>query len=40
MNLSGVESLADLVVLRYKEIDVILEMDWLSLHDGHIGCAD
>ena len=40
MTLSGVESLANLVVLKSKEIDVILEMDWLSLHDGHIGCAD
>jgi hypothetical protein len=37
--LSGVEFLADLVVLKSKGIDVILGMDWLSLHDGHIGCA-
>ena len=40
INLSGVEFLADLVVLKSKGIDVILGMDWLSLHDGHIGCAD
>jgi hypothetical protein len=38
--LSGVEFLADLVVLKYKRIDVILEMDWLSLHNGLISCAD
>ena len=40
INLSGVEFLADLVVLKSKGIDVILGMDWLSLHDGLIGCAD
>ena len=40
INLSGVEVLADLVVLKSKGIDVILGMDWLSLHDGHIRCAD
>ena len=38
--LSGVEFLADLVVLKSKGIDVILGMDWLSQHDGHIGCAE
>ena len=38
--LSGVEFLADLVVLKSKGIDVILGMDWLSRHDGHIGCAE
>ena len=40
INLSGVEFLADLVVLKSKGIDVILRMDWLSLHNGLIGCAD
>ena len=35
-----VEFLADLVVLKSKEIDVILGMDWLSLHNGLIGCTD
>jgi len=40
INLSGVEFLADLVVLKSKGIDVILGMDWLSLHNGLIGCAD
>ena len=40
INLSGVEFLADLVVLKSKRIDVIIGMDWLSLHNGLIGCAD
>ena len=40
INLSGIEFLADLVVLKSKGIDVILGMDWLSLHNGLIGCAD
>jgi hypothetical protein len=35
-----VEFLADLVVLKSKGIDVILGMDWLSLHNGLISCAD
>jgi hypothetical protein len=38
--LSGVEFLADLVVIKSKVIDVILGMDWLSLHNGLISCAD
>jgi hypothetical protein len=37
--LSGVE-LADLVVLKSKGIDIILGIDWLSLHNGLISCAD
>jgi hypothetical protein len=37
--LSGVEFLADLVVLKSKGIDVILGMDWLSQHHGLISCA-
>ena len=40
INLSGIEFLADLVVLKSKGIDVILVMDRLSLHNGLIGCAD
>jgi hypothetical protein len=28
------------VVLKSKGIDVILGMDWLSLHNGLISCAD
>jgi hypothetical protein len=38
--LSGVEFLADLVVLKSKGIDVILGMDWLRQHHGLISCAD
>jgi hypothetical protein len=38
--LSGVEFLADLVVLKSKGIDVILVMDWLSQHHGLISFAD
>jgi hypothetical protein len=38
--LSGVEFLANLVVLKSKGIDVILGMDWLSQHNGLIICAD
>jgi hypothetical protein len=35
----GVEFLANLIVLESKGIDVILEMDWLSKHNGLIDCA-
>jgi hypothetical protein len=38
--LSGVEFLADLIVLKSKGIDVILGMDWLGQHHGLISCAD
>ena len=37
--LSGVEFLANLVVLQSVEIDVILEMDWLAQNNGTIACA-
>ena len=40
INLSGVEFLADLVVLKCKGIDMILGMDWLSRHKGLICCTD
>src|SRR6185295_5266786 len=40
INLSGVEFLANLVVLKSEGIDVILGMDWLSKHNGLIGCTD
>jgi hypothetical protein len=40
INLSGVELLADLVILKSGGIDVILGMDWLSRHNGLIGCTD
>jgi hypothetical protein len=34
-----VEFLANLIVLESKGIDVILEMDWLSKHNGLINYA-
>src|SRR5438105_12553489 len=37
--LSGVEFLANLVVLDSVEIDVILGMDWLAQNNGTIACA-
>jgi hypothetical protein len=40
INLSGVEFLADLVILKSGGIDVILEMDCLSRYNGLIGCTD
>jgi hypothetical protein len=40
INLSGVDFLANLVVLKSGGIDVILGMDWLSRHNGLIGCTD
>jgi hypothetical protein len=35
----GLEFLANLIVLESKGIDVILGMDWLSMHNGLINCA-
>jgi hypothetical protein len=37
--LSGVEFLANLIVLESKGIDMILGMDWLIKHNGLIDCA-
>jgi hypothetical protein len=37
--ITGVEFLANLIVLESKGIDVILGMDWLSKHNGMINCA-
>jgi hypothetical protein len=34
-----VEFLANLIVLESKGIDVILEIDWLSKHNGLIDCS-
>ena len=39
INLSGVEFLADLVVLKSKGIDMILGVNWLGRHNGLMGCA-
>jgi hypothetical protein len=37
--ITGVEFLANLIVLESKGIDVVLGMDWLSKHKGMINCA-
>jgi hypothetical protein len=37
--ISGVEFIANLIILESKGIDVILGMDWLSKHKGMINCA-
>ena len=34
------ELLADLVVLDFHDFDVILGMDWLSTHHGHVACFE
>jgi hypothetical protein len=38
--IDGVEFQADLVVLKTKGLDIILEMDWLRKHHGAISCSD
>jgi hypothetical protein len=37
--ITGVEFLANLIVLESKGIDVILGMDWLGKHNVLIDCA-
>jgi hypothetical protein len=39
ISISGVDFLAHLIILESKGIDIILGMDWLTKHDGIIGCA-
>jgi hypothetical protein len=39
ISIRGVDFLAHLIVLESKGIDIILGMDWLTKHDGIIGCA-
>jgi hypothetical protein len=34
-----VDFVANLIVLESKGIDIILDMDWLSKHEGLIDCA-
>ena len=34
------ELLADLVVLDFQDFDVILGMDWLAAHRGHVACFE
>ena len=38
--IKGIKFLANLVVLQFEGIDVILGMDWLSKHKGTISCGD
>jgi hypothetical protein len=38
INITGVDFLANLVVLKSWGIDIILEMDWLQKHVGVIQC--
>jgi hypothetical protein len=39
ISIRGVDFLAHLIVLESKGIDIILGMDWLTKHDGIIGCT-
>ena len=39
LKISGVDLIANLIVLDSKGIDVILGMDWLSKHKALIDCA-
>jgi hypothetical protein len=39
ITIRGVDFLANLIVLDYKGIDIILGMDWLRKYDGVILCA-
>jgi hypothetical protein len=39
LKIRGVDFVANLIVLESKGIDVILEMDWLSMHKVLINCA-
>jgi hypothetical protein len=39
LKISGVDFIANLIVLESKVIDIILSMDWLSKHKVLIDCA-
>ena len=39
IEIEGVGFLANLILLHSASLDVILGMDWLSQHMGHIDCA-
>ena len=39
IEIEGVGFLANLILLNSASLDVILGMDWLSQHQGHIDCA-
>ena len=40
IEIKGVGFLANLILLTSASLDVILGMDWLSHHQGHIDCAE
>ena len=39
LKILGVDFLAQLIVLDSKDLDVILGMNWLAMHDATIQCA-
>ena len=39
IEIEGLDFLANLILLYASSLDVILGMDWLSHHQGHIDCA-
>ena len=39
IEIEGLDFLANLILLNSSSLDVILGMDWLSQHQGHIDCA-
>jgi hypothetical protein len=39
LKIMGVNFWARLIVLESKDLDVILDMDWLGMHDATIQCA-
>jgi hypothetical protein len=39
LKIRGVDFVANLIVLKSKGVDVILDMDWLSKHKVLIDCA-
>ena len=39
IEIEGLDFLANLILLDSSTLDVILGMDWLSQHQGHIDCA-
>jgi hypothetical protein len=38
LKIRGVDFVANLIVLKLKDIDIILVMDWLSKHKVFINC--
>jgi hypothetical protein len=39
ISIRGVDFLSNLIILDFKDIDNIHDMDWLSKYDGIIQCA-